>query len=248
LGIEFTFEKNADSMPPAQYVNSPDSPDAILGMRYLKNRTDLEGMHLTKPYISSAFGFVGRRDRTYSMTEWLTVAIPSSSNGTRQFIRTNYPSFEPIDFQTQDECLEAVRDGKTDLAIMDIYTSSFMLSRYRYSDLMPISATITPQEYCLGVSDKLDPVFVSIINKTLLTIPIDIRQDIILKNTRNTHWTPEFIDYLYKYRLAFVIIAILLILLVHMVFSDYFTRYRNMQVLQQKQRYCNHSYPLLLSR
>jgi signal transduction histidine kinase len=109
-----------------------------------------------------------------------------------------------------------------------------MLSRYRYSDLMPISATITPQEYCLGVSDKLDPLFVSIINKTLLTIPIDIRQDIILKNTRNTHWTPEFIDYLYKYRLAFVIIAILLILLVHMVFSDYFTRYRNMQVLQQK--------------
>lgn len=234
LGIEFTFEKNADSMPPAQYVNSQDAPDAILGMRYLKNRTDLEGMRLTKPYISSAFGFVGRRDRTYSMTEWLTVAIPAFSNGTRQFIRTNYPSFEPIDFQTQDECLEAVRDGKTDLAIMDIYTSSFMLSRYRYSDLMPISATITPQEYCLGVSDKLDPVFVSIINKTLLTIPIDIRQDIILKNTRNTHWTPEFIDYLYKYRLAFVIIAILLILLVHMVFSDYFTRYRNMQVLQQK--------------
>ncbi|WP_462332168.1 ATP-binding protein [Schwartzia sp. (in: firmicutes)] len=235
LGMTFTFVKHSDeSVLPAQYVNSPDTPDAILGMRYLPNRTDVEGMRLTRPYVSSAFGFVGHRDRSYSMTDWHSVAMPAYSKGTQQFLDKNYPGYSPIIFRTQDECLDAVRDGKADLALMDIYTINFMLLRHRYDDLMTIPATITPQEYCLGISDKVNPEFVSIINKGLLTIPIDVRQDIILSHTKDPYWTPELIDYFYKYRLAFVVIGILLILIVHMIFSDFFTRYRNMQILEEK--------------
>lgn len=236
LSLSFTFVKHEeDGISASEYLNAPGNPHALLGMRYIPGRRDLNGISLSCPYSASAFGFVGKRGRIYSMTDWLTVAVPSASRGTQQFLEASYSAFVPVLFKTQDACLEAVRDGKADLAIMDIYTINYLLRRPRYDDLTGIQAgRITPQEYCLGVADAVAPEFLSIINKTLLTIPPDVRQEIVLRHTKDPHWTPDFTDYLYKYSVAVVIIVLLLILLVYMIISEMYTRSRNMQILEAK--------------
>ena len=111
-----------------------------------------------------------------------TIALPKGFY-INKFIREKYESTSAIiEYDTIEECFDAVENGNVNCTYANSITANYLLSKFKYSDLVSNDLTGSIQDISIGVSDTADPTLLRIIDKSLLSITNGQIDNIIVKN------------------------------------------------------------------
>ena len=119
-----------------------------------------------------------------------------------------------IYFNTPDECVIAVDDGKADLTMLFGSALPSLIDSANYENLAAYIISGNEYRFSVGIPSTASPYLQSVINKTIRGISDDERRNIILRNMNEGKKQKGFNDILVQYRgrIAFVIFLLAIII------------------------------------
>ena len=126
-------------------------------------------------------------------------------------------------YDSVTECMEAVRTGKVDFAINDIYSVNYYMQSKRYADsLAAVSEYNESSAYCLLASAQVNDTLKSVVNKLISSISDEEIDNVCVKYSSGIKYNASLTERI-EDNLALIIlgiaIAILLIVLGYVVIS-----------------------------
>ena len=126
-------------------------------------------------------------------------------------------------YDSVKECMEAVRTGKVDFAINDIYSVNYYMQSKRYADsLAAVSEYNESSAYCLLASAQVNDILKSVVNKLISSISDEEIDNVCVKYSSGIKYNASLTERI-EDNLALIIlgiaIAILLIVLGYVVIS-----------------------------
>lgn len=117
------------------------------------------GILLTDPVMEIEELLVVKKSEVedFDMSEPKRIAVNGKNMSHTAIAREQYPDWEPVSFNTPDECMEAVANGGADCMLVSNYRYGVMLRQFENHDLATISTGITmnhmfavlPDNFCL---------------------------------------------------------------------------------------------------
>lgn len=237
-GLEFTYA-------PAEYPSLEKSAEDMTEEDYclLFMDQDLDKLKLNETLSESdalfetALGYVKKKEGTVSKWGAHTFALSSDMHHLEPLLLdTNNKSVVNY-YNTSNECVDAVLNGKAEMAILDEHMTAYLLQKPKYAAKLvqvPGSGAFS-NGMCL-YAPKEHELLISILNKTLQTLDEKQRRYIISNSTLSHAYQYQLDDVLYEYGIlimAFVIIFILLVLLMIRV-SHFKIQQRENEIMQAK--------------
>lgn len=191
----------------------------------------LETIHTN---MESAMIPVGRRGSEVNPDREISVVLPKSFFGLEEFLLEVFPKAQITYLEDTRTCLEAIQNGEADLTFGDLITLKSMLTDPHLENLVSLSAYSYPEHMYLMIGQEADPVLISILKKTADVIGREELSQLLLRNVLSTHYQMNGMDFLYKYRVTFIAIGlvILALLTIFVVMGEY--RRRNEIFLQKR--------------
>lgn len=121
-------------------------------------------------------------------------------------------------FASEEECFEALARGDADITYSNTYIAEHLLADARYELFSIVTMTNYSDEISIGISSSSDPRLFSILDKVLQYTSNDSINELVLKNSLNSH-SITWRDLLYQYPLQTIVIVVLIFILVISVFS-----------------------------
>lgn len=126
-------------------------------------------------------------------------------------------------YDSVKECMEAVRTGKVDFAINDIYSVNYYMQSKRYADsLAAVSEYNESSAYCLLASAQVNDILKSVVNKLISSISDEEIDNVCVKYSSGIKYNASLTERI-EDNLALIIlgiaIAILLMVLGYVVIS-----------------------------
>ncbi len=154
-------------------------------------------MNITNPYLIVNYVLVHRRNENIPASP--VIAAPRSRNFTRQYVERNYPEKDIRYCDTDEDCLRAVNDGHADIAAVKSIIAQALIYKNGLFRLEADSSVIYTQGTSIAVSERIDPIFVRILNKEIAHLdPTAIQSDII-KETRTTTEQSSLVSFIYRH-------------------------------------------------
>ena len=124
-------------------------------------------------------------------------------------------------YDSVTECMEAVRTGKVDFAINDIYSVNYYMQSKRYADsLAAVSEYNESSAYCLLASAQVNDILKSVVNKLISSISDEEIDNVCVKYSSGIKYNASLTERI-EDNLALIIlgiaIAILLIVLGYVI-------------------------------
>ena len=117
------------------------------------------GILLTDPVMEIEELLVVKKSdvENFDLSEPKRIAVNGKNMSHAAIVREQYPDWEPVSFNTPDECMLAVADGRADCMLVSNYRYGVMLRQFEKHGLVTISTGITmnhmfavlPDEFCL---------------------------------------------------------------------------------------------------
>lgn len=167
LGVTFEVAGAESNSELFSMVRSGQA-DVVLNMYADFNWADSNGMHITRPYIDIDYVSVTRDD--YEPKRDPVVAAPYDYFIIQEFVEKRFPRDQISYFSNNEDCLDAVASGKADMAFMKQLTAQNEISRRGLTNLAVNSSVVFTHSISMGVSDRMDPVLVGILNKEITHI------------------------------------------------------------------------------
>ncbi len=149
------------------------------------------GAHVTPPFAKASVVCV-KKSRSSS--------VDSAAVLDRSYISFNARKFAPgvkrVLCQSAPDCIKAVKDGKVGCAFINAYEAGYYSSFAKYRGLYYSGVAGVTQRLSLGVSAESDPPLLSIISKTLDSLPASAVREIVRKNTEE-FYQPRWSDVVY---------------------------------------------------
>lgn len=121
-------------------------------------------------------------------------------------------------YDSVEDCFEALARGDADITYSNTYIAEYLLSDPRYELFSIVTMTNYSDEISIGVSSSSDPRIFSIVDKVLQYTSNDVINELVLKNSLNSH-SVTWNDLLYQYPLQTMLIILFIFILVVSVFS-----------------------------
>ncbi|MDD5934579.1 MAG: transporter substrate-binding domain-containing protein [Clostridiales bacterium] len=172
--------------------------------------------------------FVGRSGMQFNPTDSLTIAIPASFIDGEKTISKAFPNFKIALFGSNQDCLRAVRDGKADVMLQNLYIIRECLQSPLFDNLEMFPA------YEFEENEKIvalpqNSILISIINKTLKIVTDEEVNDIVYENTIGKPYHPSISEFIHRYLVPLIGIAVLLITIFFLILRMMWIRQRNYQ-------------------
>ncbi len=201
--------------------------DLVTSVEYNKANLNAKGILMSEPYIRGKKVIVGRSDLLFDRNANLTVAVSTGSQTLKKVLQAQYPNFQLKDYDTLEDCFEALRHREADLLILNQYVVEYLLSRPRYEDLQVIPLEGFDEELCFSaviplendgeVSDmeawQRGEVIISALNDAISKMTEEETTNIVVKVTMEKRYRYRLSDFLYRYRYSLVMLVILFIVL-----------------------------------
>ncbi len=142
--------------------------DVVLNMFADFNWADANALHLTRPYLDIDYVAVTRDD--YEAKRDPVVAAPYDYFMIQEFVEKRFPRNQITYYSNNDDCLEAVSSGQADMAFMKQLTAQSEINRLGLSNLAVNGGVVFTHSIAMGVSDRMDPTLVGILNKEITHI------------------------------------------------------------------------------
>ena len=192
---------------------------------------------LSNSFDTSSISIVMRRGETYDPDAEQVVAVNNSFQDILDYLAAYCPQYTVVSYDNDDECLDALLKGKADLVLQNVYTMNYLLRKPKYETLEILQTEFMDEENCFAVLNTDDnAILISILNKAIKAIPQDISDSIILANTTGCPYNYTLSDLLYKFRMPFSIIAVLVILLAAVLAVNANIKQKNMKDIQAKNK------------
>lgn len=176
--------------------------------------------------------FVGREGTEFSTNASLVVALPAGFINGEKVVSDVYPKFKFYQASTNEECLEAIRDGRADVMLQNIYVIRECLQSPLYESLEMFPAYEFEEHekvVALPGQEKL----ISVINKTITSISVDEVNDIVIANTIGKSYHATAGEVLYKFRIPLIGIAVLVSMIVALGWILILIRQRSYRKMEQ---------------
>ena len=222
LGI--TFDVRETPTNAALFAQLDDGgADVMLDFYSDFNWARQHGVHITNPYLISSYVTVRRRGQALPAAP--RVAAPRSRNFTHQYIEQTYPAEQISYYDTDAQCLAAVNDGSADLALVKSVSANALLYNGLFYRLMAENNVVFSHGTSLAVSDRLDPIFVRILNKEIAHLDPAAVQSAINEETSVASDKSPLASLLYRYpQESFLVITALFLLLAAVILTLYVRR------------------------
>ena len=184
--------------------------------------------------------FVGRDGMDFDVKSELTVALPTAFINGEDAVSAQYPHFKFYHGTDNADCLNAIRDGRADVMLQNLYIIRECLQSSLYEGLEIFPAfSFSEEERIIALPEN--KVLISIINKSIATIPEERVNDIVINNTIGKSYQPAVREIIYKFRLPLMGILTLLVVLLSMLFIISFIRHRNMKAIERMNKKLAHA-------
>ena len=201
--------------------------DLVTGVEYNDENKAARGILISEPYLSSRKVIVAREglvnigeDAEY------TVAISTGSQTIKKVLARQYPNFVPVDYDTIEDCMDAVNRGEADLMIQNQYVVEYWLYKPSYSSLMVIPMTEFADRLCFSAVTPLEKdngeweekrVLISVIDKAIAQISYAEVAGYVIASTTANMYQYSISDFVYQYRYTVILLGVAVALLCGMV-------------------------------
>ncbi len=220
--------------------------DLITGVEYNSANMSSKGIFLSRPYISARKVMVSRPEFVYEPGENYKLAVVAGSQTLKKVLSERYPNLEIVNYDTVEDCYDAVYVGEADMLLQNQYVADALLARPVYSTFSVVQIDGLEDELCFssivqldgnyGLDEEESKLVIGILNKAIVQIP-DVEMDnIVMREMIENQYDLELVDFLYNYR--FTITATVVICIALGVFWVFFRKERRKRerVLEEEAR------------
>ncbi len=208
-----------------------DGGDLVAGVAASAFSTPNPALLQSEPLQSSSVVFVGRVGAYFSTDGELTVALPTGFINGAEVVCARYPNFRFYYGTTNEDCLKAIRDGKADVMLQNLYIIRECLQSPLYDGLEIFPAfSFSEEEKVVALPENA--LLMSIINKSIASVTDKERDDIVISNTIAKGYHASVGEILYRYRLPLACIAVLLVVVLGLLIAFSAVRQRNFLAIE----------------
>lgn len=232
-GLTFKFVPISPDMNPFDELQA--GKFAIYASAHVieKNTTNTDFV-LSNPYFNSEMVIVGKKSGHFETNRSYTIAVPVTNRKLEQFINHHYPSYKILPCGSPLEAMQAVADNRAEIFMSNTIIARTLLQLAQFEGLTIWPHQLSEESFSMALLKGDDPVLISILNKTIQTLPPDEINTIILNRANLSAYPQTLRELASRYGTSFT--GLLFLLLCLAVFI-YYVRYRNKKSLlwaQQK--------------
>ena len=141
----------------------------------------------------------------------ISVGMLQSLGGAADTVRQLFPGIEITMYETMDECVKALREGKVDALLHNSYVWSYVLQKPSYSDLVVQPSAMFSMDFRAGTKDTPEGhLIIERLNGGIAALTDTRRQAIVLDHTSRRLYKYDLSDYLYQYGLVILLVVLLI--------------------------------------
>ena len=236
-GLKFQYMVAPAGTQAADYVG--EHPDTLLaGVMTDNPNFDLNKLNVSDCFYESNVILTTRIGNTYQMDSpnvHYTLAIPQSYSALQSYIESEFPQFNIVKYKTTAECMKAVLGGDADFVAQNINIITPMLQDPHYEGLVALPTFFMDEKLSvLGERTEKNEMVLAILNKCIATLSEKEISQITVNHTVTNTYTPSLLDMLYKYRVPFIMVLILVLLVMAMLIRLSETRKRHLNQMLHK--------------
>lgn len=195
----------------------------------------------TVPYITINYSAITKDvlDDLYSKGAKYKVAVCIGSYSTMA-MKEKMPTYEFIEYHSNEECMKAVNKGEADMALIATYAADFYKTKQEYSSLNEVMLNNFSWGLCFGVNKDEEPILIDILNKGIKALSENEVNQAIYGGMITAEQSNRTIkDWIYERPLIVTIIVLLLAcaLILLVVLAALHSR-KNMQMKYQQKLNC----------
>lgn len=209
-GLKFKFEKIPVGKRPINELKE-GKYDLVAGVSRTNNFLNDKEITLSDTILVSNIVPVIKKGYIYDPTKKLRIAIPRSYQALDEYISENYPNFKVRYYDTNNDCLDAVKSGDVEVTMQNEYILSYLLQNPHYKKLEIVRAYFFDEISCIAASSNENPLLMSIINKSIKSMDRSDINQIVVVNTASHSYEYTIGDIFYVYRKTILIIGVLLV-------------------------------------
>lgn len=207
--IDIEFKPYSDDGTLAEKLGKRSEHEIVLfpAVAHNYNWAGAQKLYLTNPYLNSSVVVVTLKN--HYVQDGAVIALPKGYYISWQITQdmTGKEGTRIVYYKSPQECLDAVKAGKVDKTYVNNYVANYYLASFRYSQLAVAEVTGYSENLGIAISQDVDPILLSILNKGLLCISQADLDSIVIKNTlmqdKPSRWD---ILYLYPVEMALFLV------------------------------------------
>jgi signal transduction histidine kinase/DNA-binding response OmpR family regulator len=208
--------------------------DVIMGTMINDTFKNNPNLVMSSPFLTSTLSVVTKKNIQFDSTKTYKIVLKKGFMALDRLIKEQYPDFTVTFYNSDEECLSAVKNGTADFMIQNILVSNYLMQKPQYSDLQIIPASFLPDEYSFLTRRNNSTPLISILNKAIRYIPQEKIENILLSHTIGNPYQLSTKDILYKYKIPFTFILVLLLISIALCTVIIIIRQRNLALLSAK--------------
>lgn len=202
---------------------------------YIADQLNLD---VTVPYIEINISAVTKENITNFYDENNLVALVNGYS-TNEIFKKSMPNNTFVYYNSTEECLDAVKKGKADVAFVATYCAEYLMHMPKYNSLRSFWMTDFGVQMGFGLNNKENKLLYHIMNKTVALISKRETNEIVMKNllsaTENESWTSLF--YSHPFEVSLVCMFVVLIMVVSRLRLSHAESENKKQRLKDEERF-----------
>lgn len=156
--------------------------DIILSSTASQSLQKEYNMNFTDSYYTKMSSLVAHKQTQIDVDDHLKIAMLGSEPGLISLTQEKYSQWEIVEYNSVDECLEALNQKKVDGALIStLYVHSYQVFQ-EYVDLIEVLPRIVETPISLGLNKDTDEILISILNKSIHKISDEEVDSIVIEN------------------------------------------------------------------
>ena len=147
---------------------------------------------------------VTRKGAHLDVSQPVRVALTHAYQDMADQIRIEYPHMHLQMYATGVDCLNAVLNGEADVTLCNVHMIIYQLQNPHFAELNILPAYSIYEENVLLLKSQLDPLLLSVLNKTIATISAEDFGRIVTRYSVGMQYQMTMADFFYKYRVPFL--------------------------------------------
>ncbi|MDO4560880.1 MAG: transporter substrate-binding domain-containing protein [bacterium] len=232
-GLRFTFTAMGMSGGEAAAIKAGGVDIIGAAVNYMGSGVDGE-LRLTSPFMTSSTIFAGKPGLRFTSDSRLKIAVADDvSPASEENIRARYPNSEMIKFPSPAMCMDAVKNGVTDVAANNVYVIGALLQRPKYDGIVTISTTAVEEQLTMAAAAESDPRLLSILDKTIKNFNGQAVENIINAHTIGRPNAITLEDLFYKYKTTIFVMLFFLAVCLGLLCAAWEQKKKNMRLTEE---------------
>lgn len=192
-------------------------------------------VNVTKPYIDIGYTAITKAkiEDLYTMGASHRVAVCKGSYATMA-MKEKMPSYKFMEYNSDEECLRAVKNEKVDVALVATYAAEYYKGKHEFASLKSIVINDFSWGLSFGVGKQCDPRLTSILNKGIASLnENDVNQAIYESLIESANNFQTMADWIYAKPFVSIGISSIILILILLAIFLLINRHRKGKELQK---------------